>query len=242
MKRDQLWDAGPREKASTQNAPGGGNKEAKTEHQDEKVNINDAFNPPVDGNLIKPTVSPIERALNVTERHLTFFNNHMETARRARKETANQESAADPAKAAQRRSKPDKALDAQQNAETGQDNLQQVLQGMRTPRSPLLQSANSNRSQDQNVNPPQNQNASAATAPVAGTTRPTRQTNVRTSNVTGGGGGGSGGSSGRGSGGENSGGESSDGGGGDRGNNPPSRPSDPPHGPPSGPSGPGNNP
>ena len=55
MKRDQLWDAGPREKASTQNAPGGGNKEAKTEHQDENVDINDVLNPPVEDKPIEPT-------------------------------------------------------------------------------------------------------------------------------------------------------------------------------------------
>ena len=61
-----------RENASTQNAPSGRHEEAKTEHQVENVNLNDAFNPPVKDKPLEPTVSPVERALNATERNLCF--------------------------------------------------------------------------------------------------------------------------------------------------------------------------
>ena len=44
--------------ASTQNEPGGGHKEAKTEPQDENANLDDVFNPPVKNKPMEPTASP----------------------------------------------------------------------------------------------------------------------------------------------------------------------------------------
>ena len=111
------------ESALTQNAPSGGAKETKTEHQDDSLDNDDAFDLTFDDKPVKPTPSAVKTALNVMERNLPFLNCRVEAGRRAHNETANQENAADPAKAVQRHNKLDKALDPQQNAGTGWENL-----------------------------------------------------------------------------------------------------------------------
>ena len=87
------------------------------------MNLNEALNPPVENKPIEPTVSPKQRVLNVLEENLRFFDNCMETACGAHKETSGQGNAADPAKAAQRCTKLDKTLGACDKAETSWDNL-----------------------------------------------------------------------------------------------------------------------
>ena len=223
------------ENASTQNAPGGGHKETKTEPQNKDMSLNNMFDPPVENEPIELTASPEQRVLNASEENLRHFNNRAQAACRAHDETASQGSATDPAKAARRQNKLDKALRAHDKAEASQDNFAQALQGMRTPRSPLQGSTNSNgpqgqdSPQDPSTNVPQAQNMSGATVPTTGPTTPARQTTVRTSNVTSGGGSGPpGGRSGPPNGG---GGRSNPSGGGGGGGG-----SDPPP-----PSGPGNN-
>ena len=62
------------ESTSTQNAPGGGIKETRSEHQDDSMDNDDPFNPLFDDEPVNLTPSPIETALNVTERNLPFLN------------------------------------------------------------------------------------------------------------------------------------------------------------------------
>ena len=155
------------------------------------MSLNNMFDPPVENEPIELTASPEQRVLNASEENLRHFNNRAQAACRAHDETASQGSATDPAKAARRQNKLDKALRAHDKAEASQDNFAQALQGMRTPRSPLQGSTNSNgpqgqdSPQDPSTNVPQAQNMSGATVPTTGPTTPARQTTVRTSNVTG---------------------------------------------------------
>ena len=75
------------EKAPTQDAPGGGTKETKSEHQDDGANNEDPFDPQFDEEPVKPTLSPVKTAPNAMERNLPFLNLCMESGRRAHDKT-----------------------------------------------------------------------------------------------------------------------------------------------------------
>ena len=137
------------ENTQRENAPSGGHKEAKTEPQEENVNLNETFNPSVKNKPIEPTASPEQGTLNALEENLCFFNNHVEMTRRAHNETTDRGSKADPVKAALRRTQLNQALRACEAAEASWDRFAQSLQEMRTPKSPLQESANFNRPQGQ---------------------------------------------------------------------------------------------